>query len=184
MKNKSFIIILALLVVILLAAVPLYRNLSGQESPSLGGVSQQQQSQPLPAPDFTFYTLDGTAANLSDYLGKPVVLNFWASSCGPCRSEMPDFQTAYDTLGGEVQFLMVNVTDGSWDTLESASGYIAESGFTFPVFYDTDNHAAFTYGLRGLPTTFFINAEGSVVGSRSGAMNLDILMGGINLIHR
>jgi hypothetical protein len=96
---------------------------------------------------------------------------------------MPAFQTAYDTLGGEVQFLMVNVTDGHWDTRESAGAYIESAGFTFPVFYDTDNHAAFTYGLRGLPYTFFINTEGNLVGSRSGVMNYDILMGGINLIH-
>ena len=182
MKNKSFIVILALLVVILLAAVPLYRNLSGQVDVAPNDTSQQ--SEPIAAPDFTFYTLDGTAANLSDYLGKPVVLNFWSSNCSPCRSEMPEFQTAYDSLGGEVQFLMVNVTDGSWDTLESASGYIAESGYTFPVFYDTDNHAAFTYGIRGLPATAFINAEGNIVGTRSGAMSLDILMGGIDLIYR
>ena len=181
MKNKSFIIILALLVVILLAAVPLYRNLSGQVDSTPSGTGQQ--AEPIAAPDFTFYQLDGTAVNLSNFFGKPIVLNFWASSCGPCRSEMPDFQTAYDTLGDEVQFLMVNVTDGRWDTLESASGYIEAEGFTFPVFYDTDNHAAFTYGLRGLPTTFFINAAGSIVGSRSGAMSYDVLMGGINLIH-
>ena len=183
MKNKSFIIILALLVVILLAAVPLYRNLSGQVVDPAGTVSQQQSTS-LPAPDFTFYHPDGTAANLSDYFGKPIVLNFWASSCGPCRSEMPSFQTAWESVGEEVQFLMVNVTDGSWDTRESAGAYIEDAGFSFPVFYDTDNHAAFTYGLRGLPTTFFINTEGSVVGSRSGAMNYDILMGGIDLIHR
>ena len=182
MKNKSFIVILALLVVILLVAVPLYRNLSGQESASLG-TAGTQQTEAVAAPDFTFYTLDGTRANLSDYLGKPIVLNFWSSNCSPCRSEMPEFQTAFDALGGEVQFLMVNVTDGSWDTLDSASSYIAEAGYTFPVFYDTDNHAAYTYGLRGLPYTFFINAEGNIVGSRSGAMNLEILMGGINLIN-
>ncbi len=182
MKNKSLLFILALLVVILLAAIPLYRNLSGQVVDPAGTVSQQQ-SAALGAPDFTFYHPDGTAAHLSDYFGKPIVLNFWASSCGPCRSEMPSFQTAWESVGEEVQFLMVNVTDGHWDTLESASSYIEGTGFTFPVFYDTDNHAAFTYGLRGLPTTFFINAEGSVVGSRSGAMSYDVLMGGINLIH-
>ena len=182
MKNKSLLFILALLVVILLAAVPLYRNLSGQVVDPAGTVSQQQ-SAALPAPDFTVNHPHGTAANLSDYFGKPIVLNFWASSCGPCRSEMPSFQTAWESVGEEVQFLMVNVTDGRWDTLESASGYIEDTGFTFPVFYDTDKHAAFTYGLRGLPYTFFINTEGNLVGSRSGAMNYDILMGGIDLIH-
>ncbi|MBQ9837811.1 MAG: TlpA family protein disulfide reductase, partial [Oscillospiraceae bacterium] len=135
-------------------------------------------------PDFTFYHLDGSAANLSDYFGKPMVLNFWSSNCGPCRSEMPDFQRAYEELGDAVNFVMVNVTDGYWDTVDSASSYVAEEGFTFPVFYDTDNHAAYTYGITGLPTTFFLSAEGNLVAGRSGAMNYDILMGGIDLIHQ
>ena len=136
-----------------------------------------------PAPDFTFYHLDGSEAKLSDYFGKPMVLNFWSSNCGPCRSEMPDFQRAYEELGDAVNFVMVNVTDGYWDTVDSASSYVAEEGFTFPVFYDTDNHAAYTYGITGLPTTFFLSAEGNLVAGRSGAMNYDILMGGIDFIY-
>ena len=136
-----------------------------------------------PAPDFTFYHLDGSAANLSDYFGKPMVLNFWSSNCGPCRSEMPDFQRAYEELGDAVNFVMVNVTDGYWDTVDSASSYVAEEGFTFPVFYDTDNHAAYTYGITGLPITFFLSAEGNLIAGRSGAMNYDILMSGIDLIN-
>ena len=136
-----------------------------------------------PAPDFTFYHLDGSEAKLSDYFGKPMVLNFWSSNCGPCRSEMPDFQRAYEELGDAVNFVMVNVTDGYWDTVESASSYVAEEGFTFPVFYDTDNHAAYTYGITGLPTTFFLSAEGNLVAGRSGAMNYDILMSGIDFIY-
>lgn len=136
-----------------------------------------------PAPDFTFYHLDGSEAKLSDYFGKPMVLNFWSSNCGPCRSEMPDFQRAYEELGDAVNFVMVNVTDGYWDTVDSASSYVAEEGFTFPVFYDTDNHAAYTYGITGLPTTFFLSAEGNLVAGRSGAMNYDILMSGIDFIY-
>ena len=136
-----------------------------------------------PAPDFIFYHLDGSEAKLSDYFGKPMVLNFWSSNCGPCRSEMPDFQRAYEELGDAVNFVMVNVTDGYWDTVDSASSYVAEEGFTFPVFYDTDNHAAYTYGITGLPTTFFLSAEGNLVAGRSGAMNYDILMGGIDFIY-
>ena len=136
-----------------------------------------------PAPDFTFYHLDGSEAKLSDYFGKPMVLNFWSSNCGPCRSEMPDFQRAYEELGDAVNFVMVNVTDGYWDTVDSASSYVAEEGFTFPVFYDTDNHAAYTYGITGLPTTFFLSAEGNLIAGRSGAMNYDILMSGIDFIY-
>ena len=136
----------------------------------------------VPALDFTFYHADGSSAKLSDYFGKPIVLNFWSSNCGPCRSEMPDFQRAHEELGEAVTFLMVNVTDGYWDTVESASSYVAEEGFTFPVFYDTDNHAAYTYGVTGLPTTYLIDAAGELAAYRSGAMSYDILMSGIDLI--
>ena len=82
----------------------------------------------MTAPDFTVYDLDGNPVSLSDYFGKPIVLNFWASWCGPCKMELPDFQETYDELGGDVQFLIVNLTDGSRETVETASAYLKEQG--------------------------------------------------------
>lgn len=70
-----------------------------------------------------------------------MVLNFWSSRCGPCQTEMPDFHEAYLELGQDLHFLMVNVTDGSWDTEESASSFLEEEGYTFPALYDTDSSA-------------------------------------------
>ncbi len=180
MEKKKFLMLFVILAVVLALAVGLYRNLSGLSSPIPPAAAP---ADPRPATDFTVYDLDGNEVHLSDFAGKPIVLNFWASSCGPCRSEMPDFQTAYEVLGEDVQFVMVNVTDGQWDTLDTASAYIADSGFTFPVYYDTTVEAAVTYGVRGLPTTVFINAEGNYIAQRSGAMSYDILMGGIDLIY-
>ena len=134
------------------------------------------------APDFTVYDANGNEVKLSDYLGKPVVLNFWASWCGPCKMEMPDFEEKYQELGEDVQFLMINLTDGTGETLESASSFIASQGYTFPVFYDTSSIAAATYGISSIPTTFFIDAEGFAIAQASRAIDGDTLQRGIDLI--
>lgn len=134
------------------------------------------------APDFTVYDGDGNAVKLSDFRGKPVVLNFWSSKCGPCRSEMPDFQAVYEELGEQVQFLMVNVTDGSWDTVDTASAFLADSGYTFPAFFDTGEEAAAAYGVSALPTTCFINSAGEWVAYGRGMLDRDTLLEGIGMI--
>ena len=134
-------------------------------------------------PDFTVYDLEGNEVHLSDFRGKPVVLNFWASWCGPCKSEMPDFNEKYQELGDKVQFLMINLTDGSYETLEKATSYVESQGYTFPVFYDTASNAAYTYGISSIPTTFFIDAEGCGITYASGAINGDTLQRGIDLIY-
>ena len=134
------------------------------------------------APNFTVYDLDGNEVNLTDFFGKPIILNFWASWCGPCKMEMPDFNEAYAAYKDEIEFLMVNMTDGSRETVEKASSFIAESGYTFPVYYDTEYSAAITYSVSSLPTTYFLNAEGELVTYAKGAINGTILEKGISRI--
>ena len=134
------------------------------------------------APDFTVYDIDGNEVKLSDYLGKPVVLNFWASWCGPCKMEMPDFNEKHQQLGEDVQFLMINLTDGTTETVEGASAFIASQGYTFPVFYDTSSMAAAMYGISAIPATFFIDAEGHAIAQATGAISGETLQQGIDLI--
>lgn len=134
------------------------------------------------SPDFTVYDLEGNAVKLSDFIGKPVVLNFWASWCGPCKSEMPEFEQKYRELGSEVQFLMVNMTDGGQETVEKASGFIEQAGYTFPVYYDTDMDAAMTYGVTSIPTTYFIDAEGNGIAWAQGMIDAETLQTGIDMI--
>jgi len=134
------------------------------------------------APDVHIFDREGNEVNLSQYFGKPMVLNFWASWCGPCQSEMPDFQAKYKELGNEVNFVMVNMTDGQRETVETASGFIAQNGFEFPVFYDTTGEAAYAYEAYSLPTTYFIDAGGHVIAQAVGAIDAAILQEGIDLI--
>ena len=95
---------------------------------------------------------------------------------------MPDFQKACTDLEGQVQFLMINMTDGSRETLDTAKAFLADSGYTFPVFFDTDSDAAIKYSVYALPTTYFINAEGHLVAYAEMALTADILQQGIDMI--
>ena len=135
-----------------------------------------------PAPDFTVYNEKNEQVKLSDFRGKPVVLNFWASWCGTCKAEMPDFQKEFEAYGDRVQFMMVNCTDGSRETVITAAQFMKQSGYSFPVFFDMDYEANLAYGVRSIPTTFFIDAEGYIVAQATGMISHSQLRQGINLI--
>lgn len=134
------------------------------------------------APEFTFYDAEGTAHTMSEFRGKPVLLNFWASWCGPCKSEMPEFQNYYEKYGEDVHFVIVNLTDGAQETVESASAYIAREGYTFPVYYDTDMEGAYAYGVSAVPVSYFIDAEGYFAAWAQGALSADMLQQGMDLL--
>ena len=168
MKKRT---ILALMLCLLLTL-----SACGQNETTTAANSQKA------APDFTVYDADGDAHKLSDFRGKPVVLNFWASWSGPCKAEMPAFQEEYEAKGEQVQFLIVNLTDGKRETVETASAYIAQQGYTFPIFFDTASSAANAYGVRSIPTTYFIDAEGNIVAQATGMLSRAKLQQGIALI--
>lgn len=145
------------------------------------GQQESEEETGTAAPDFTVLDENGEAVSLSDYAGKPIVLNFWASWCYYCKVEMPDFDEAYQNHP-EIQFMMVNVTDGSQETMESAQNFLAEAGYEFPVFFDTELDAAMTYGATGLPMTVFIDAEGNLVTYARGMLKAEQLEQGIGMI--
>lgn len=205
MKNKKVIIIIVVAFVLLLGgATVLYNNLKDSvENNQLAatekeeadvnegventteeenGTEDGQEEDSSAAPDFTVYDVDGNEVHLSDYVGKPVILNFWASWCGPCKSEMPDFEEAYKEYGDQIHFLMINLTDGSQETQEGAAAFIAEQGYTFPVFYDMTYNAAGQYVSSGIPITYFIDAEGNFVAYGQGALNAETLQTGIDML--
>jgi len=134
------------------------------------------------APDFTVYDGEGNPVVLSDYFGKPIVLNFWASWCGPCKSEMPMFQEMYETYGEDMTFLMVNLTDGGQETVESAGSFIAEKGYTFPVYFDTEQQAAYAYYVSSIPVTYFIDGKGNLAAYGMGAMDEQSFLTGVDMV--
>jgi len=156
---------------------------SGNNNNTDTASSSSENSNNMTAPDFTVYDSEGNQVHLSDFFGKPIILNFWASWCGPCKMEMPDFNTAYATYKEEISFLMINMTDGSRETIETASSFITEQGYSFPVFYDTDYSAAITYSATSLPTTYFIDANGNLIAHAKGAIDADTLQKGIDMIY-
>ncbi len=121
--------------------------------------------------DVTFYDAEGNTVMLSSFQNKVTVLNFWASWCSPCESEMPYFQRFYEELGDEVNFVMLNLTDGERETISSADDFISNGGFTFPVYYDSDLDAANTYYTTSIPVTYIIDTDGMIAAQHIGAIS-------------
>lgn len=203
MKKQTLLLLSTLFLALLLAAGLLYNALQdkvsadrlttmptfdtqtpnqSQEDPEETQQPTHDQPQDFSAPDFTVTDLEDREHRLSEFVGKPIVLNFWASWCGPCKSEMPDFQKAYETYGDRIHFVMVNLTDGSGETVKTASDFIASAGYTFPVYYDTSSSAAMTYGVNAVPVTYFIDASGQLVAYGQGALDAETLLTGIGMI--
>lgn len=119
------------------------------------------------APDINLAALDGTNNELNNSNNMPIMVNFWASWCKPCQSEMPAIQKMYERYGDKIVFLSVNNT--KQDSLPSILDFTNKNKLTFPVLLDKDGKVFQQFQISALPTTFFIN--------RSGVIE-DIVLGG------
>ena len=158
MKNNG-IITAVMLVAVICFAVLGYNALSGRFSPKAPESADTNLSK---APDFQVFTYAGEPANLSDFEGKPVVVNFWATWCPPCKAELADFDRAFKEYGDRVEFMMINLADENEETADKVQRFISDEGYEFPVYYDTLYSATVTYGVRSIPMTVFVDKNGQI----------------------
>ena len=163
------------------AAGSLSAGLAAQEPAASqeSAASQEEERPSVPAPDFTLTDQFGESHTLSDYQGKIVFLNFWATWCSPCKSEMPDIQALYEAHGGNAEDLVVlGVAQpgvGREGSSEDIADFLAEGGYTYPVVMDEDGSVFAQYGIRSFPTTFMISSDGTVYGYVEGAISAEIM---------
>lgn len=191
-KRNAALIGLALFAAIL-AAYLLYGNLSSKNKmqkntavPSQAAASSAADSTSsartasqdfMQAADFTVYDASGKAVKLSDFRGKPVVLNFWSSWSESCKQELPYFSEEYKKEKGNVQFLMVDYfggDDGN-ETQKTAAEFLKKQNYGFPVFYDQKQDAQAHYSFADVPDTYFIDRKGRLIAICEGTIEKSAL---------
>lgn len=125
------------------------------------------------APDFELETLTGENVKLSDFRGKRVMINFWATWCPPCRAEMPDMEKFYHDK--DVVVLAVNLTDTE-SSIDGIEDFTEEYNLTFPILMDTNLDVATLYGIQPLPTSYLVDSNGIVSNMAFGALNYDLMV--------
>ena len=179
MKRNGITILLILAIVLLLfGSAYLYRAFTGSDKlpattePAEPVLTEaENDSEKELAADFSFQDRDGNSLHLSEFRGKPVILNFWATWCGPCQSELPYFDAASAEYADQIQFLMMDLVDGSYEKTENTIRFMEENAYTFPLYFDSDAEGALAYGVNAIPFTVAIDADGRVVDTHLGAMS-------------
>ena len=161
-RYSKLIIYLIIFIIIITLAVIGYNYLTKKYQPDeVGG--EENQSDLNKANDFEVLDINGNKVKLSDFYGKPIVVNFWATWCGPCKTELPEFEEMYNEYNEKIEFLMVNLTDGYNDTVENVKEFIRENNYEFPVYFDTEYSATNAYRIYSIPQTLFIDKDGNII---------------------
>jgi peroxiredoxin len=122
-----------------------------------------------PAPEFELVSTEGETIRLSDFQGQPVILNFWATWCGPCRAEFPEFQKA--AVDNADRLVIIGINNTAADQPDLIPGFLEEFGVTFPIVLDEDGQTIKSYRILGLPTTIFIDSAGIINEVFTGPLN-------------
>lgn len=171
MRNKIMLGIMILCIIALFAgAYAVYNNFKDSvSSDDILKPTVTNSPKPTKAKEITVTDQNGQSVALSDFLGKPVVLNFWASWCPPCREEMPYFSKLSQEYS-DVVFLMVDLTDGSRETKDKALEYVKDNGYSFDIYFDLDGSAGNTYAVQSIPTSVFVDKEGNISSKKIGSI--------------
>jgi peroxiredoxin len=159
-KVAAAVVLLTLLTVVIVQAME-----PEEKSDNLPGLSIGKK-----APDFELKTLSGESVKLSDYRGKKVMLNFWATWCPPCKEEMPDMERFHQQNGKDVIILAVNI-----DPQFNVNQFVSEMGITFPILLDEKDEVNSLYQVLTIPTTYFIDENGIIQQKYLTAMTQDIM---------
>lgn len=174
--KRSIIIWSIATILVLVAAYTMisYNSSSKQPPPSVNNGSgdstaKDNASSESFAIDFTLNDLDENPVKLSDFRGKKVLLNFWATWCPPCRAEMPDIEKLYKEYGDkDLVILAVNIGEDR----KTVKDFVEQNGYSFKILLDTKSEVANKYVVNAIPTSYFIDADGSISNHYIGAMSL------------
>ncbi len=168
MKISNAVPKIITVLIIALLAYTLWNGLSDK-----GNIQTPSQLVGEPAPEFVLESFSGEKIRLSDFRGKTLLVNFWASWCHPCREEAPELERAYMSLSGnQVEFIGINIMDDR----KSAEEYVKSFGGSFVNIYDPENRVHLDYGVGGVPETFFVNPEGIITGKHRGPLTEKMIM--------
>lgn len=204
--KKGLAIALLLLVAVIVIAVIAYQGLASSAS-SGPSINQENSSQATSAssktaenlaadtsaentdsataasalPNFSVQDRQSNTVELASMQGKPTFVCFWATWCPPCNAEAPHIQKLYETYGDRINIMMINVTDGDQDTPEIVEEWIAENGYTYPIYLDEGLEASNACMVYYLPTSFVLDSQGNILSSFSGTISEE---DGINLFEQ
>lgn len=182
-KKAKIIIGITAFALLLIFAVIGYNLLSRNVKPQQNTAAASLQTSKTSAPDFTVQDVNGNNVSLSDFKGKPVVLNFWASWCPPCKAEMPDYEKMFQQYSSKgVVFLMVNMTDGNRETIATAKQFLKANKYSFTAYFDAKSDAANTYGISSIPDSIFIDKNGYVINAYEGMIDVTTMKNNIEAI--
>lgn len=169
-RNNHLSILFILILCVGLSLTPFTEGQSAADNYSATYLGIQEYSSPLEAKEFTLKDVKNKKINLKDFRGKVIMLNFWATWCAPCREEMPSMEKLYRQFK-EKGFVIIAVASG--EDINSVNKFITQYNLTFPALIDSDYKVSDTYKVWALPTTYFINSKGQIIGKAQGGRDWD-----------